>query len=416
MKKLFAILMSIMMIACFMPTMAFADTTASVPNAEITAEVGKDITGTATITVEGGDNFKDPLTADQSNVWVSNLPEGVSYTVAKNEADNTKATITFSGKSNTPATTLLSFKIPAGQLVGDNTPEQEVTGNITLKITGYTVTVTAGNGMAKTSGNNANTEQRDLGGSVAMQELSFTAQEGYYFRPDYKGATAEELKGLTVTVAKGGRSITVSGTPNGDVSITLPDASAKTKEDTPKATFTATSENGGTLGGVDTAMKYSVDGGKKWIAVTGEKMEITDVTVANGVKVKKMSRDLDTWLDSDVQTINVEQQDVPAKDSVKAIACTAAGKDGKLTGVTTEMEYQEKGKEWKDGTGEAITGLTAGTYYVRAKASGPKLASTNLELEIKGYPTATADVPDVIKGITTVELKATDITITLAMA
>ena len=411
MKKLFAILMSIMMIACFMPTMAFADTTASVSGDPITFEVGKEITGTATIAVTGN-NFKEDLTnVGEDNAWVTtNLPDGVTYTVAR-DTENTKAKITFSGKSNTPATTELSFKIPAGQFTGDSTPEQEVTGNITLKITGYSVKVVKGEGMRLAQVSEDKLTQPNLGGTAAMETLTFTAQEGYYFPTNYtkteKGITAKSTNATTITV---------SGIPNGDVTINLADASAKTKEDTPNATFTATSENGGTLSGVDIAMKYSVDGGKKWIAVTGEKMEITDVTVANGVKVKKMSRDPDTWLDSDVQTINVEQQDVPAKDSVKAIACTAAGKDGKLTGVTTEMEYQEKGKEWKDGTGEAITGLTAGTYYVRTKASGPKLASTNLEVEIKGYPTATATAPDVIKGITTVEFKPQDITIKLTSA
>ena len=196
MKKLFAILMSIMMIACFMPTMAFAETpTASVSGDPITFEVGKDINGTATITVTGDNTFQETLTANESNVWVTNLPEGVSYTVAK-DTENTKAKITFKGTSNTPATKELSFKIPAGQLTGESTPEQEVTGNITLKITGYTVKVTAGAGMAQTSGNNVNTEQPDLGGSVAMQELSFTASEGYYFPDPYTSAKTEN--GITV--------------------------------------------------------------------------------------------------------------------------------------------------------------------------------------------------------------------------
>ena len=48
MKKLFAILMSIMMIACFMPTMAFAGTA----------------TLTGSVTIEGNAKFGQTLTAN----------------------------------------------------------------------------------------------------------------------------------------------------------------------------------------------------------------------------------------------------------------------------------------------------------------------------------------------------------------
>lgn len=80
--------------------------------------------------------------------------------------------------------------------------------------------------------------------------------------------------------------------------------------------------------------------------------------------------------------------DVPT--TVAALNCTtAANNDGKLTGVTAAMEYKESNAaSWTSGTGEDITGLVPGTYYVRTKATNTTLASDNQELTIKAVITA----------------------------
>ncbi len=73
--------------------------------------------------------------------------------------------------------------------------------------------------------------------------------------------------------------------------------------------------------------------------------------------------------------------------NVSAVNCTSAdNNDGKLKGVTTAMEYKlSTAENWIDGTGEDITGLVPGTYYVRVKATETSLASDNLELTIREY-------------------------------
>ena len=60
-----------------------------------------------------------------------------------------------------------------------------------------------------------------------------------------------------------------------------------------------------------------------------------------------------------------------APTTAAATDCTTANNnDGKLTGVTTAMEYQKQGDtEWTAGTGSDITVLVTGTYYVRVKAT-----------------------------------------------
>ena len=71
-----------------------------------------------------------------------------------------------------------------------------------------------------------------------------------------------------------------------------------------------------------------------------------------------------------------------APTTAAATDCTtAANNDGKLTGITTTMEYKKSDAEnWIAGTGSDITGLVPGTYYVRVKATDMALASDNQTL------------------------------------
>ena len=76
-----------------------------------------------------------------------------------------------------------------------------------------------------------------------------------------------------------------------------------------------------------------------------------------------------------------------APTTAAAVDCTTSdNNDGKLTGVTTAMEYKKSDAEsWTVGTGSDITGLVPGTYYVRVKATDTSLASDNQLLTIKAF-------------------------------
>ena len=76
-----------------------------------------------------------------------------------------------------------------------------------------------------------------------------------------------------------------------------------------------------------------------------------------------------------------------APTAAAATDCTTAdNSDGKLTGVTTAMEYKKSdAADWTAGTGSDITGLVPGTYYVRVKATDTSLASDNQQLTIKAF-------------------------------
>jgi hypothetical protein len=89
----------------------------------------------------------------------------------------------------------------------------------------YTVTVTAGTGMTKT------TDSGDAAQSVAvgeaMTDVLYNADNGYYFPEDY---AVDTVNGVSVTRVSETQ-IKVSGTPTADVAITLPAATAPTYYD-----------------------------------------------------------------------------------------------------------------------------------------------------------------------------------------
>ena len=141
----------------------------------------------------------------------------------------------------------------------------------------------------------------------------------------------------------------------------------------PEAVFTATGDNSGTLSGVDTSMKYSIDGGNSWNDITGTTMEITGVTADNDVKVYQPGDRIDT-LDSEIQTIDVTQAALPTVSS--ADCTTNEQNDGQITDVDATMEYKlSTSSEWTEITGTSVTGLVSGIYNVRVKANGTILAS-----------------------------------------
>ena len=239
----------------------------------------------------------------------------------------------------------------------------------------YSVDITAGTGMTLTSGTASQT-----GLTGAMTEVVYTAGTDYYFPVGYSVASVNGVNVTRIDFTK----IKVSGTPTANTTITLVGATAKTKEDTPTATFAATGPDSGTLSGVDSGLKYSVDGGT-WVDITGDNMSITNVTTTNGVQVKKPATDSNTKLDSDVQTITVTKATTPT--GVTAVGCTSSSNnDGKLENVTNLMEYQKSGAAgWTGCGGTEVINLTPGTYLVRVKATGTVLASDNQSVTINAY-------------------------------
>lgn len=111
------------------------------------------------------------------------------------------------------------------------------TGEITeiTVLTRYTITITnpADSHITRSEAADNGTEQQKTTDEEAITSIAYTAEDGYYFPDDY---SVTGQNGITVT-RDSDTQITVSGTPTGDVSLTLTAAVLKTSEEpTPTVT------------------------------------------------------------------------------------------------------------------------------------------------------------------------------------
>jgi hypothetical protein len=109
------------------------------------------------------------------------------------------------------------------------------------------VTITSGKYMS-TAGK---TSQTELTG--AMTDVTYTADDGYYFPEDY---AVTPVNGISVKRVSASQ-IIVSGTPSEDTAITLEDAVKKASQDAPKSTEII--DGKGKINGTTAQMEYSLD-------------------------------------------------------------------------------------------------------------------------------------------------------------
>ena len=240
--------------------------------------------------------------------------------------------------------------------------------------TTYTVTVTAGANMTTTGSATQNVNIGD-----AMTEIIYTAADGYYFPTDY---TVAAVNGITVTRIDFTK-IKVSGTPTAEANITLTAPTAKTKEATPTAVFTANGTDSGKLTGIAAGMKYRIGGGA-WVDITATEANLTGLSACTITIMK--SGNGTTTLDSDEQTIAVTKA---AKPALKPTLLTLAGGKGSIP-TGTAHEFSTDGTAWTPCTG-ATENLDTGKYYVRVKANGTQLASETQEIDIFLYGDVNGD-------------------------
>ncbi len=241
----------------------------------------------------------------------------------------------------------------------------------------YTVDVTNGSNMTKTTDSGAASQSRVIG---AMTPVVYNADDGYYFPENY---SVDPVYGVGVT-RNSYTQITVSGTPATSASITLSAATAQTKQEKPQVRFSATGADKGTLYDLINGAEYVLSGAVTTSFVaSGTSLDIENVS-AGTLSVVRKGNGADKR-NSDAQSITIEKATTP--NSITATACSTASNDnGKLSGITTAMEYRKSDcADWTTGTGETVTGLTNGIYYVRVKAAGTMLASEYQTLTIEEY-------------------------------
>lgn len=255
---------------------------------------------------------------------------------------------------------------------------QEVAEAIAISAapTTYDVTITPGSNMTKTSDSGAATQ---TGLTGAMATVVYTADSFYYFPENYvstvAGLTNDAVNGVSVT-RNSYTQITVSGTPSATTAITLPAATAKTIEDRPDISIDYTNE---TLTGFVAGASYTINGSA---ASPSSGTLPADTYMGTIISVVRKTVNVDTGIDSSAEPLDVQAR--PAAPSPIGVNETIAGLgDGKITGVSTAMEYKlANAQSWADCPGTEINGLAVGNYQVRSKATGSAFASTAANVTI----------------------------------
>ena len=419
-KRILSVIMVLMMVMTFIPTTAFAAENYA-PPLKISAEYAD---GKVIVTVKAGPysgcmgaqvdfSFpEDKLSVTEGDITCS----GVLYDATKNvnsvtggkvisaawaassarqsDAEETIMTVTFSvieGQTGECSFSIVKYVFTDGDEGEIKSLPAGSTGTATVNIaaapTTCTVTITPGANMTCTSGEASQTIPKNN----IILPIYFTADEGYYFPDDYtvarqNGVCVERVSEKVIKVT--------STNVTGDVNITLPNAT-----ENPAATTYTVTVNGGA--GVTANSTQTVNQGEAITDVVIEAWDnyyFPDGYGANsgkfGIEVKRNSPSkitvsgtptADVTINLPAAAIKAENPKIP---SVTPVHCTAAGNDGKITGVDASMEYKKgaTGDTWYIvGNNTEITGLASGTYYVRYKATDTKMASAAAEVVINDY-------------------------------
>jgi len=240
--------------------------------------------------------------------------------------------------------------------------------------TTYTVTFNAnGHGTAPTAISGVTS-------GATVTEPSAPSENGYTFGGWYQEAECTNAWNFASDTVTANTELFAKWTPAtlaGTVTIT---GTAKYGV-TLNVDVSSITNNTGTL-----SYQWKRDGGNI-IGATGSSRYITDADIGHTLSVTVTSSEQTGSITSSA-TATVEKGDGVLAPSVTAVACaTAADNDGKITGTTTNMEYDTSTafSSPTDCSATETTGLVPGTYYVRLKETNIYKAGAYATVVINAY-------------------------------
>lgn len=162
-----------------------------------------------------------------------------------------------------------------------------------------------------------------------------------------------------------------------------------------------------------TAMEYRLENGA-WKDCSAD-MKVTEFGW-NGtadLAVEFRTKATDKNYASDVQNVTIAKRPAVPEGVTPTHVSVVGRKDGALNGVSTDMEYKlATAADWTPCNGTEVSGLAAGTYEVRVKATKQAFASEAVSVTIKKGAQLAVDAVDLGKVAYGYEPKAHTITIT----
>ena len=352
-------------------TVDYTERKATIGSVTIFGEQGETIANTDITVTLTGYTFATALSGN----WITNLPAGLVQTVKR--ISNTEARITVSGTPTALSDQVVNITIPKANITGltsDLTAESnsDAKFNIVATLTEIAIPKAKTN-LTYTAGSQIGVEGGvgyTLTGNSGVDAKTYTAiaklESGY----KWNDGTITD-KEISWSIGK--RNPIVSDFNFYEPSNLTYDGNAKT------ATVSLIAFYGDETG-VAITVKYKKGGViVAEVKDAGEYEVYIDTTATANFK---SATDIHgaSWK----FTIAKAEQSAPSASLFTTVAPTSeTSTDGKITGITAEMEYLKVGDSaWTSGTGSDVTGLSSGRYQIRFKETDNYNAGAVTEVDV----------------------------------
>ena len=380
---------------------------ATVDNVTIDGEKGSSISNKEVKITLANDEFNTITAGTDVKGWFTNLPAGLEAKIKTDVSANaTTATVEISGTPTATSSAELAITIPAANLVSNTA--LTVTNNPSAKfaITAPAATITdtdvpVSGLTGKTY--NESAQEPTFGGSLTLG-TDYTVS--YAVKTSYTGTLNSDGKpvgaGTYVVTVAGKGSYTGSFTKDFKIDKANPTyapPTAKTGLAYTGSPLKLITEGSVSKGG---EMQYKPDGGSYGTTIP------TATNAGNYTVYYQIAANDNYNAVTETQVgstaINIAQVEwgTPTEALASVNPTTAGGSDGQITGTTGAMQYKKStDSSWANCSGD-VTGLAAGTYYVRYKADSNHTASDT------NYKTVTLTDPGTtLYGVTVTDGTAT---------
>ncbi len=352
-------------------TVDYTERKATIDSVTIFGEQGEAIANTDITVTLTGYTFETALSGD----WITNLPDGLVQSVTK--VSDTEAKITVSGTPTALSDQFVEITIPKANITGlasDLTAESnsDAKFNIVATLTEIAVPKAKTN-LTYTAGSQIGVEGGvgyTLTGNSGVDAKTYTAiaklESGY----KWNDGTITD-KEISWSIGK--RNPIVSDFNFYEPSNLTYDGNAKT------ATVSLIAFYGDETGFAIT-VKY-----KKGGVIVAKAKDAGEYEVyIDTTETANFNSATDIHDASWIFTIAKAEQSAPSASLFTTIAPTSeATTDGKITGITAEMEYRKVGDSaWTSGTGSDVTGLSSGKYQIRFKETDNYNAGEVVEVQV----------------------------------
>ena len=352
-------------------TVDYTEKKATIDSVTIFGEQGETIANTDITVTLTGYTFETALSGD----WITNLPDGLVQSVTR--ISDTEAKITVSGTPTALSDQFVEITIPKANITGLTSAltaesNSDAKFNIVATLTEIAIPKAKTN-LTYTAGSQIGVEGGvgyTLTGNSGVDAKTYTAiaklESGY----KWNDGTITD-KEISWSIGK--RNPIVSDFNFYEPSNLTYDGNAKT------ATVSLIAHYGDETGFAIT-VKYKKGGViVSDVKDAGEYEVYIDTTATANFNAATDIHDV-SWK----FTIAKAEQSAPAASLFTTVAPTATTTtDGKITGITAQMEYRKVGDSaWTSGTGSDVTGLSSGKYQIRFKETDNYNAGEVVEVQV----------------------------------